>query len=63
MLAEHIKQRKGNCYGTLLFQLQHVYQNCHMFRDRKTGHLPKPKQCNVKLRLMRHSDLKNGTIY
>ena len=52
MLAEHIQLRKGHCYGTLLFQLQHVYQNCHMFRDRKTGHLPKPKQFNVKLRLM-----------
>ena len=32
-----------------------------MCRDRKTGHLSKPKLFNVKLRLMRHTDHKNGT--
>ena len=58
MLAEHTKQRKGNCYGTLLFQLQYVNQYYHMFRDGKTGHLPKRKLFNVKLRLMKHTDLK-----
>ena len=33
-----------------------------MCRDRKTGHLSKPKLFNVKLCLMRHTDHKNGTL-
>ena len=32
-----------------------------MCRDRKAGHLSKPKLFDVKLRLMRHTDHKNGT--
>ena len=56
------RRRKGNCYGTLLSQLQRVYRNWHVCRGGKKGHLPKPKLFNAKLRWTRHTDHKNGTI-
>ena len=65
MLAEHLQTaQNGKVTATeLFFSNFSVYIEIDTCVDWKTGHLPKPKLFIVKLRLMRHTDHKNGTIY
>ena len=46
---------------TLIYQLEYVCRNWHMYRIRTTGPIYAPKLFVVKLRLMRQTDPKNGT--